>query len=50
MTTNFFSSKDSEETRIMNTNNDNIDITMGNETDEIIEEFFNLFYRDIKKD
>ena len=40
MTINFFSSKDSEETHIMHTNSDNIDIMMGNETDEIIEELF----------
>ena len=37
---NFFCSKDSEETRTMNTKSDNIEIMMGNETDEIIKELF----------
>ena len=37
MEINFISSKDSNETRIMHTTSDNIEIMMGNETDEIIE-------------
>ena len=37
---NFFSSKDSEETRTMHTKSDNIEIMMGSETDETIEELF----------
>ena len=40
MTINFISSKDSDEIRIMYTKNNNIEIMMGNETDEIIEELF----------
>ena len=35
---NFISSKDSEETRNMHIKSCNIEIIMGNETDEIIEE------------
>ena len=38
MQINFISSKDSEETLTMHTKNCNIEITMDNETDEIIEE------------
>ena len=37
---NFTSSKDSDETRIMHFKSDNIEIMMGNETDEIIEKLF----------
>ena len=37
---NFISSKDSNETRTMHTNSDNIKIVIGNEMDETIEEFF----------
>ena len=40
MIINFVSSKDSDEPRSMYTNSDNIEIKMGNETDEIIENFF----------
>ena len=40
MKINFFSSKDSEETRNMSTKSDNVKIMMGSETDEIIEELF----------
>ena len=36
MAINFMSSKDSEETRTMHTKSHNIEIMMGNETDEII--------------
>ena len=40
MKINFISSKDSEETRNMSTKSDNVEIMMGSETDEIIEELF----------
>ena len=50
MIINFTSSKDSDEIRTINTNSNNIEIIMGNETDEIIEELMNLFCRNIKKD
>ena len=40
MTINFFSSKDSEEIRIMHSKSDNIEILIGNETNESIEELF----------
>ena len=36
----FISSKDFDETRTMHTKSDNIEIMMGSETDEIIEEIF----------
>ena len=37
MAINFFSSKNSEETRTINTKSDNIEIMMGSETDKTIE-------------
>ena len=40
MLINFISSKDSRETRGMHTNSDNIEIMMGSETDDIIDELF----------
>ena len=40
MIINFVSSKDSDESRSMYTNSDNIEIMLGNETDEIIENLF----------
>ena len=40
MIINFVSSKDSDESRSMYTNSDNIEIKMGNETDEIVEKNF----------
>ena len=40
MTTNFVSSKDSNEIHTMHAKSVNIDILMGSETDEIIEELF----------
>ena len=40
MSINFVSSKDSDETRNMQTKSNNIEIVLGGETDEIIEEFF----------
>ena len=40
MAINFFSSKDSKEMRTMHKKSDSIEIMVGNETDEIIEELF----------
>ena len=40
---NFISSKDSDETQTMHTKSNNIEIMMGNETDEIIEKLFESF-------
>ena len=40
MAINFISSKDSDETRTMHTKSNNVEILMGSETDEIIEELF----------
>ena len=40
---NFISSKDSEETCTMHTKSNNVEIMMGSETDEIIEELFKSF-------
>ena len=41
MAINFFSSKDSNETRTVHSKSHNIEIMIGNETNEIIEELFN---------
>ena len=38
MSINFISSKDSDETRNMHTKSDNVEIIMGSETNNIIEE------------
>ena len=43
MEINFISSKDSNETRTMHTTSDNIEISIGNETDEIVEELLEYF-------
>ena len=43
MAINFISSKDSEETRTMHTKSNNVEIMMGSETVEIIEELFKSF-------
>ena len=40
---NSISSKDYDETRNMHTKSDNIEIMMGSETDDIIDELFNFF-------
>ena len=40
MAVNFISSKDSDETRTMHTKSNNVEIMMGSETDETIEELF----------
>ena len=44
MKTNFISSKDSDESRAMHTKSNNIEIIMGNETNEIIEELFKISF------
>ena len=43
MAINFFSSKNSEETRTMYSKNNNIEIMMGNENDKTIEDLFYSF-------
>ena len=43
MAINFFSSKNSEETRTMCSKNNNIEIMMGNENDKTIEDLFYSF-------
>ena len=43
MAINFISSKDSDETRTMHTKSNNVEIVMGSETNEIIEELFKSF-------
>ena len=50
MQINFISSKDSEETRTMHTKSHNIEIMMGNETDEIIEKLFESLLQNYQKD
>ena len=40
MTIDFISFKDSDEIRTMHTKSNNIEIMMGNKTDEVIEELF----------
>ena len=40
MAINFISSKDSDETRTMHTKSNNVEIMIGSETDEIIEDLF----------
>ena len=40
---NFISSKDSDETRTMHTKSDNVEIMIGSEKDEIIEDLFEFF-------
>ena len=47
MLINFISSKDSDETRSMHTKNNNIEIMMGSETDDIIEEPFEFLFAKI---
>ena len=43
MAINFISSKDSDETRTMHTKSNNLEIMIGSETDEIIEDLFESF-------
>ena len=47
MTINFISSKDSDETRTMHTKGNNVEIMIGSETNEIIEDFFKSFFAKI---
>ena len=49
MAINFFSSKDSEETRTMYSKNDNIEVMMGSETDKMIEGHFDSFLQRYQK-
>ena len=42
---NFYSSKNSKETRTVHSKNNKIEIMIGNETDEIIEEIFHSFFQ-----
>ena len=53
MAINFISSKDSDETSTMHAKNDNVEIMMGRETNEIIEELFKSFlpkYQEVLED
>ena len=50
MTINFISSKDSDETCNLRTKINNIEIMMGNETDEITDELFETFSQNYQKD
>ena len=43
MAINFISSKDSGETRAMHTKSNNVEVTRGSETEEIVEELFKSF-------
>ena len=47
---NYILSKDSDETCNMHTKSNNIEIMMGSQTNDIIEELLDLFCKDIKKD
>ena len=49
MAINFISSKDSDETRTVHTKSNNVEIMMGNETDEIIEDLFEYFLEEYQK-
>ena len=49
MAVNFFSFKDSEEIRTMHSKSDNIEIAIASETDEIIENLFDLFLQRYQK-
>ena len=49
MAINFFSSKDPEEIRVMHSKCDNIEILVGNKTDEIIENLFDCFLQRYQK-
>ena len=49
MAVNFISSKDFDETRNMHAKSDNVEIMMGSETDEIIEELFKSFLQKYHK-
>ena len=49
MAVHFFSSKGSNETCAMHLKSDKIELMIGNETDEIIQELFDLFYKISKR-
>ena len=49
MAINFISSKDSDETLTMHAKNNNVEIMMGSETNEIIEELFKSFLQRYQK-
>ena len=45
----FISSNDSDETHNLRTKSNNVEIMIGDETDEIMDELFNIFHKIIKK-
>ena len=49
MSISFISSNDSDETHNLRTKSNNIEIVMGDETDEIMDELFSIFHKVIKK-
>ena len=49
MSISFISSNDSDETHNLRTKSNNVEIMMGDETDEIMDELFNIFHKVIKK-
>ena len=49
MSISFISSNDSDETHNLRTKSNNVEIMMGDETDEIMDELFNIFHKIIKK-
>ena len=49
MAINFFSSKGTKKTCIMHSKSDNIEIMIGNEKNEIIQELFDSLLQNIKK-
>ena len=50
MSINFISSKDSDETRNLHTKSNNIEIMMGNKTDENIEKLLGSLLQNYQKD
>ena len=49
MSISFISSNDSDKNHNLRTKSNNIEIMMGDETDEIMDELFNIFHKVIKK-
>ena len=49
MSISSISSNDSDETHNLRTKSNNVEIMMGDETDEIMDELFNIFHKIIKK-
>ena len=47
---NFISFDDSNEVCILHTKSDNVEIMMGDKTDDILKNLLNLFCKNIKKD